>query len=118
MDGLTLKDITKVYNDEAAAYELLESLRWPAGAVCPHCGSFDNHYMAPKGEGRKSRSGKVTARRIWRCHDCKRQFSVIVGTIFGDSHIPLGKWLMAFHLLCSGKNGVSAHELARQLEIT
>jgi transposase-like protein len=118
MASLTLSEITKVFNDEAAAYELLESLRWPNGAICPHCGSFDNHYIKPLGEARKSRSGKETYRRIWRCHDCKKQFSVLVGTIFGDSHIPVGKWLMAFHLLCAAKNGMSAHELSRQLGVT
>ena len=130
MPGLALTDIAKVFNDEAAAYELLESIRWPNGPVCPHCGSTDAHYIEPKagasrertdrrlGEGKPGKS--VSFRRLYRCHDreCRKQFSVLVGTIFGDSKIPLGKWLMAFHLLCAGKNGVSAHELSRQLGIT
>ena len=57
-------------------------------------------------------------RRIWKCADCREQFSVLVGTIFEDSKIPLSKWLLAIHLLCQGKNGVSAHELHRTLGIT
>lgn len=118
MTGLALRDITRVFNDEAEAYKLLESIRWPTGPICPHCGSIDAHYIEPKEGPRKTRSGSETQRRVYRCHGCRKQFSVLVGTIFGDSHIPLGKWLMAFHLLCSGKNGVSAHELSRQLGIT
>jgi transposase-like protein len=117
--ALTLADITRVYNDEAGAYLLLESIRWPDGPICPHCGTVDDaHYMEPKGEGRKDRHGKIQQRRLWRCHSCKKQFSVLVNTIFGDSHIPLGKWLMGFHEICSAKNGISAHELSRKLEIT
>src|SRR5437867_1208502 len=101
--GLTLNDITRVYNDEAAAYELLESIRWPNGPVCPHCGSQDAHYIAPKEGASRSRKSttanadpekkSVSFRRIYRCHGCKKQYTVLVGTIFGDSHIPLGKWL-------------------------
>jgi transposase-like protein len=116
--GLTISDISRVYNDEAAAYELLETIRWPNGPICPHCGGLKAHYIAPKNGHRATRKGNPTYRRLWRCHACRKQFSVLVGTIFGDSHIPLGKWLMAFHLLCSGKNGVSAHELHRQLGVT
>lgn len=117
--ALTLADITRVCNDEAAAYQLLESIRWPNGPVCPHCGTVDDaHYMEPKGEGRKSTRGNVSQRRPWRCDGCRKQFSVLVDTIFHDSHIPLGKWLMEFHLICSVKNGISAHELSRQLAIT
>jgi transposase-like protein len=124
---LTLGDVTKVFNDEAEAYKLVEAIRWPDGPICPHCGTKgEAHYIAPQG-GASTRTRKraggsekksTSARRVWRCHACKKQFTVTVGTIFGDSHIPLGKWLMAFHLLCSGKNGVSAHELSRQLDIT
>lgn len=116
--GLPITDVARVFNDEAAAYELLESIRWPKGPVCSHCGGTDAHYMEPKDGPRKTRTGTETFRRVYRCHTCRKQFSVLLGTIFGDSHISLGKWLMAFHLLCSAKNGVSAHELSRQLQIT
>jgi transposase-like protein len=124
---LTIGDIAKVFDDEAEAYQLMERIRWPDGPVCPHCGTKDDaHFIEPKsGEASRTRTRadgsekkSTSYRRVWRCHACKKQFTVIVGTIFGESHIPLAKWLMAFHLLCSGKNGVSAHELHRQLGIT
>jgi len=67
---------------------------------------------------RKTRTGRTTYRRVWKCADCRQQFSVLVGTIFEDSKIPLSKWLIAIHMLCQGKNGVSAHELHRTLDIT
>lgn len=118
--GLALTDLAEVFNDEAKAYEKLEAIRWPDGPVCPHCGSTEAHFIEPKDGARLTHTGKETFRRVYRCHnkECRKQFSVLVGTIFGDSHIPLGKWLMAFHLLCSAKNGCSAHELSRQLQIT
>ena len=116
--GLTITDIAKVFSSEADAYQLLESLRWPNGPTCPHCQSLDAHYIEPREGHRTTRKGSETHRRIYTCGGCKKQFSVLVGTIFSDSHIPVAKWLMAIHLMCSGKNGVSAHELHRQLRIT
>jgi transposase-like protein len=88
--------------------------------VCPHCGSGDHaYYLEPKSSARKTRRlGNTTYRRLWKCADCREQFSVLVRTIFEDSKIPLSKWLLAIHLLCSGKNGESAHELHRDLGIT
>lgn len=119
MADLTLKDIAGYFADEAAAYERVEQIRWPDGPVCPHCGVIDHAYLLqPKGGQRTTSTGKVSYRRVWKCGDCREQFSVLVGTIFEDSKLPLSKWLFAIHLLCSGKNGVSAHELHRQLGIT
>ncbi len=123
--GVTLTDIARVFSDEAAAYQYLESKRWPNGPVCPHCQSKDARYIEPKsrtGARTITRSGRekstTTYRRIYTCGGCKKQYSVLVDTIFSDSKIPVHKWLMAIHLMCSGKNGVSAHELSRQLGIT
>jgi transposase-like protein len=65
-------------------------------------------------EGAKSHA----RRGGWNCRACRKQFRVTVGTIFEDSHIPLNKWLMAFHLLCSSKKGMSAHQLHRMLGVT
>jgi len=75
--------------DEAAAYRFLEDLRWADKPVCPHCGSVNDHYfLNPQGEGRKTRTGKVSARRVWKCKDCRKQFSVLTGTIFHGTKIP------------------------------
>ena len=59
--------------------------------------------------------GSKTRKGLWRCRSCSRQFTVTVGTIFEDSHIPIGTWLTAIHLLCASKKGMSAHQLHRML---
>jgi transposase-like protein len=119
MEPVTLGKVAGVFADEGAAWEFFETLRWPDGkAICAHCGSQDVLYLKPRNGGRTTRTGAITQRRVWRCRECKRQFSAIVGTIFEGSKIPLGKWMMAVYLFCSAKNGVSAHELHRDLGIT
>jgi transposase-like protein len=115
---LTLSKISDHFSDEAEAYGLVERIRWPNGPVCPHCGSMHAYYLQSKNGQRRTRTGNVTYRRLWKCADCRKQFSVLVGTIFEDSKIPLSKWLLAVHMMTSGKNGVSAHELHRDLGIT
>jgi transposase-like protein len=116
---LTLDYIARHFSDEDAAYRFVERQRWPNGPVCPHCGSVDRaRYLEPRDGPRKTRTGKATFRRVWKCAECGKQFSVLVGTIFEDSRIPRYKWLLAIHMLCSAKNGVAARELARTLEVT
>lgn len=116
---LNLSQLAKHFSDEAAAWQLLERLRWPDGPVCPHCGVVGTaYYLAPLSGERKTSTGKTSYRRVWKCADCRKQFSVLVSTIFEDTKIPLSKWLMAIHLMCAGKNGVAAFELHRQLGIT
>lgn len=99
----------KYFSDDTKAREYLESIRWPKGAVCPHCGSNDKHYAL---EGKSHRPG------LWKCSACREQFSVTVGTVFERSKIPLSKWLLAAYLLCSSKKGISAHQLHRTLGVT
>jgi transposase-like protein len=95
------------FHDEAKAFEYLESVLWPEGPVCPHCGSLSGkHY-----DLRKTRLG------LRKCSDCRKQFTVKVGTVFESAHIPLNKMLQAVHLLCSSKKGISAHQLHRILEV-
>ena len=106
-----LVELAKRYADENKARELLESIRWPNGARCPKCGGAEAYKITPK-LGSKTRKG------LWKCKACREQFTVTVGTIFEDSHIPLGKWLMATHLLCASQKGMSAHQLHRMLGIT
>ncbi len=113
---LTLKGLAHSEAKEREARETLEQMRWANGVACPRCGSTDIVKIEPNKE-KKIREG------LYRCKDCRRakrsnQFSVTVGTIFEDSHIPLHIWLQAISLLCSSKKGMSAHQLHRQLGIT
>lgn len=103
------------FHDDNKARAYLESVRWANGVVCPHCKSTGDHYaLAGKGgeKGTKARPG------LWKCQDCRKQFSVTVGTVFERSKIPLSKWLAAAYLLCSSKKGISAHQLHRTLGVT
>lgn len=97
----------KFFHDEAAAFEKLESLLWADGPVCPHCGGM-GRITAVKG-------GRMGLRR---CGDCKKQFTVTVGTVFESSHVKLHLWLQAAHLLCSSKKGMSSHQIHRILGVT
>jgi transposase-like protein len=98
------------FTDPVAAAEYLEGLRWANGVVCPHCGESEREPYRL--------NSKATTRRLWKCRACRKQFTVMVGTIFESSHIPLNKWLAAFYLLCASKKGMSAHQLHRMLDIT
>lgn len=101
------------YQDEDAARKHIEATRWPDGPVCPHCGVINE---ATKLEPREN--GKTHVRKgVYQCNACREQFTVTVGTIFEDSHIPLHKWLLAIHLMCSSKKGISAHQLMRNLTL-
>ena len=103
-------DITNpIFNDEAKAREFLEAQRWPDGPHCPHCGAVSG---IAKVEGKKHRPG------LYYCNPCKGQFTVTVGTLFERSKIPLQKWLLASHLLCSSKKGISTHQIHRLLKVT
>ncbi len=116
---LNRSNLAKHFSDEEAAYGLVEKMRWPHGPICPHCGIVDDAtYLAPKDGPRKTSTGKVSYRRVWQCNECRKQFSVLVGTVFEDSKIPLSKWLLAMHMMQAGKNGVAALELHRTLGIT
>jgi transposase-like protein len=112
---INLIELAQHFSNEDAAREYIEKLRWPDGPVCPHCGLLNNAYrLAPK----PSKKDKHVRNGVWKCGGCREQFTVTVGTIFEDSHIPLSKWLLAYHLLCSSKKGMSAHQLHRMLKVT
>ncbi len=118
-ETLTLSQIAKLYSDEDAAYQKMEQARWKNGVVCPHCGAVGKAYfLEPQDGARKTSTGAKSYRRLWKCAACREKFSVLVGTIFEDSKIPLSKWLMAIHLMSAAKNGISSLELARVLGIT
>jgi transposase-like protein len=97
------------YHDETAAYAYLETRVWPEGPVCPHCGGVE----------RISRmQGKSTRIGVLKCYQCRKQFSVKVGTVFESSHVPLNVWLQAVALLTSSKKGFSSNQLSRILGVT
>lgn len=105
-----MTDLTaKIFHDERAAREHLENLRWPDGPVCPHCGEFES---IRKLKGKSHRPG------LYKCRSCRKPFTVTVGTLFERSKIPLHKWVLATHLLCSSKKGISSHQLHRTLGVT
>ena len=95
------------FNDDTAARKVLEGILWPEGPVCPHCGTVDKAY-ATKREG------------VFRCAsaECRKDFTVTMKTVMERSHIPLHKWMLAFHLFTASKKGFSAAQLERTLGIT
>jgi transposase-like protein len=97
------------FHDEAAAYRFVEKRVWPNGPICPHCGGFDR--ISPM-------KGKSTRIGTYKCYQCRKQFTVKVGTVFEDSHVPLRIWLQAIYLLCSSKKGISSNQLSRTLGVT
>jgi transposase-like protein len=115
-ESINIASLAAHYSDEKAAWKFMEELRWPNGPICPHCGVVDNAHLINTKE-RRTRSGSRTHRREWTCQDCKQQFSVLVGTIYESSHVPLFKWLLAQHMMCSNKNGVAALEIKRTLNV-
>ncbi len=97
------------FHNEDAARKHLEAIRWPDGAVCPHCGGADRN---SKLEGESHRKG------LYFCGDCRQQFTVTVGTVFERSKIALHKWVLATHLICASKKGMSSKQLERMLGVT
>ncbi len=97
------------FNDEDAAREHLESIYWPRGPVCPHCGGTERNTRL---NGTAHRAG------LLYCADCKSQFTVTVGTVFERSKVALHKWVYASHLMCASKKGISAKQLERMLGVT
>jgi transposase-like protein len=112
--GLNISQLAKYFSDEDAARVLLEEMRWGKdGACCPRCGGADPYRLRPR-----ETSKKPGRKGLYKCKACRKQFTVTVGTVFEDSHIPLSKWLLAIHLLASSKKGMSAHQLHRNLGIS
>ncbi len=102
----TMLQAVRQFADPQVAHDFFVQLRWPNGVACPRydCGSALVTYLAKY--------------RRWKCNDCKRQFTAKVGTIFEDSPIGLDKWLPAFWLIASNRNGISSYEIARALKVT
>jgi transposase-like protein len=101
--------LLKIYSDENAAREHLESLNWPDGPICPHCGTVNE---ATKLAGKSTRPG------VYKCRPCQKPFSVTVGTVFERSKIKLNVWVHAVDLYTASKKGFSAHQLHRTMGVT
>lgn len=108
---MTLAMVAEHFNTDDRAREYLEAIRWPKGPVCPHCKNDkqDRIWSIKENKAKKIRSG------LRQCVECGQQFTVTVGTIFEDSHIPLRKWLIAWYLVCTSKKGISALQVQRSL---
>jgi len=100
-------DLTNpIFTDPDKARAHFEAIRWPNGVHCPFCGGFDR--VAALG-------GKSMGPGWYHCKDCRKKFTAAVGTIYERSHIPMTKWLLATHLMCASKKGMSAHQLHRMI---
>src|SRR3954454_1999403 len=99
------------FHNEEAAYARLESIVWPNGPTCPHCGNAEAERIYAI-KGKTARPGLRT------CAECRKQFTCKVGTVFESSHIKLHIWFQAAHLLASSKKGISSHQLHRTLKLT
>ena len=100
----TLLEAIRFFSDPDIALAFMAGLRWPDGAICQRCGSTMVYFLK--------------TRKVWKCRECKKQFSIKVGTIFEDSPIGLDKWLPAMWMLANCKNGISSYELGRALGVT
>ena len=97
----------KIFHDEDAARAHIEASRWGGEPTCPHCGSVNVRRM-----GGKTQAG------MFLCNDCRDKFTVRTGSVMERSHVPLHKWLLAFHLMAASKKGVSAKQMERMLGVT
>lgn len=97
------------FHNEEAAYAFIEARIWPKGPICPHCG---NMVRIGKLQGKSTRIG------TYKCYSCRKPFTVKIGTIFEDSHVPMRLWLQAIYLLAASKKGISSHQLHRTLGVT
>jgi transposase-like protein len=99
----------KALQDEKAAYAWVESQVWPSGPICPHCGGVERISLM---------KGKSTRIGVYKCYQCRKPFTVKVGTVFESSHIPMRIWLQAMVLMCSSKKGISSNQLHRVLGVS
>jgi transposase-like protein len=104
MEATTLQEAIQYFSDEQVCIDELAKMRWPKGVECPACSAKEPYW--------------IKTQKRWKCRDCRRQFSVKLGTIFEDSPIPLQKWLPAMWLLVNCRNGVSSYEIHRDLGVS
>ena len=108
------------FHSEPEAFKFLEGIVWANGVVCPHCGVIGGRVYDLSGvRGKPSKQSPEGAIRygLKKCGECRKQFTVKVGTVFEHARMPLHKMLQAVHLIVSSKKGISAHQLSRILEV-
>ena len=114
-----MKLTDKIFTDENAAREHLEALRWSNGCSCPLCGGTEKiKPVKMMSKPSVSNPESIEVKGYYHCGDCRRKFTVRTGTVYERSHVPLNIWVLATHLLCSSKKGMSAHQLHRMLGVT
>jgi transposase-like protein len=108
------------FHDEQAAFDMLERIVWSNGPHCPHCGATErlNRLANQRSKPSQKHPEGKPVYGLWKCYNCRGQFTVRKGTVFEDSPIPLHIWFQATHLLCSSKKGISANQLSRVLGVT
>jgi len=99
----TLQEATIYFSHKENCIEFLKQIRWADGVFCPHCES--------------KRISEVPSRSLWQCKECRKQFSIKVGTVFEHSPIPLSKWLVILFAIANAKNGISSCEIARAFKV-
>jgi transposase-like protein len=104
--------------DEADAYKFLEDMRWGDKPVCAHCGADRPYFLKARDGERRTRTGTTSQRRVWKCRECRKQFSVLTGTIFHGTKIPVRTWVLVIFEMASSKNGVAAREIERKYGLT
>jgi transposase-like protein len=118
-ERITLTNIRQYITCEADAYAYLEDLRWGDSPVCAHCGSDRVNLLKPhNGISRKTRTGSVSQRRVWKCYSCRKQFSVTTGTIMHGTKVSLEIWVFILFEMCADKNGLAAREIERKYGLT
>jgi transposase-like protein len=100
---------SRALQNEEVAFRWVESQVWPDGPICPHCGGLDR--IGKMG-------GKSTRIGTYKCYQCRKPFTVKVGTVFESSHVPMRVWLQAMVLMCSSKKGISSNQLHRTLGVS
>lgn len=114
-DKITIASLSRNITTEAEAYSYFESLRWSETPICAHCGGSDVYLITPtNGSSRKTRTGSLSERRVWNCRPCRKQFSVLTGTVMHGTKISVRIWLMVVFEMCASKNGISAREVERK----
>jgi transposase-like protein len=116
----TQLEAINIFSDSGRCHDFMVDMRWNGKPVCAHCGSKNIGKLVVSNRTVKDKDGnqKVLTRRVWNCKDCKKQFTVKVGTIFEDSALGLEKWLPCVWLIVNAKNGISSCEIARTLGVT
>ena len=104
-----IEEIPLACSDELAAVEFFERRRWGKTPCCVLCGSVDVHKMVD------SKTGQRNKRYLWRCHDCKKQYTVRIGTVYEESRLTMRHWAYAFWRACTSKKGVAALEIQAPL---